>query len=90
MFLRVFQSSPVQRRELENRTPDWWVCGIDDKVFLLILFCLLQLAKDGLNVVLISRSEAKLQDVAKEIGEYFNKYYSVNNRVWQLTVFLCI
>lgn len=34
-----------------------------------------ELAKQGLNIVLISRTESKLATVAKEIGEYLARVH---------------
>jgi 17beta-estradiol 17-dehydrogenase / very-long-chain 3-oxoacyl-CoA reductase len=41
----------------------------------------LELAKRGVNIVLISRTQHKLDEVAAEIGTYFQKHLLHLNRI---------
>ena len=40
-----------------------------------------ELAQRGMNIVLISRSQAKLENVANELGTKYGKYYIKQNEV---------
>ena len=47
---------------------------------------LLQLAKKGMDIVLISRTQKKLEDCAKEIGEYYTMQLMEKRQVTTLSI----